>query len=224
VQQTGFAGPQQIPTGVAFVNTLPNDGLDDNTRGNQFCQQVPIQPNILFKAPGFIPWRAPSSHVPFISFAMEGSLTVISTAANTPMCTMFTEFPLQYGGNNGDIIYNVHIKSLDPESRLAIGLGCLPYPIEYRMPGWHRESLALHNDGIKYANSVSEGETFMKGFQQNDLIQLRYDGATGNVSYIQNGVELGTAFFGQFRHDHDVFGQIGVCGRVELEIETILVD
>jgi hypothetical protein len=57
---------------------------------------------------------------------------------------------------------------LSPSSRaVTIGMGftALPYP-SFRMPGWHRGSLAVHgDDGHKYINDRWGGKTFTEPFR-----------------------------------------------------------
>lgn len=50
--------------------------------------------------------------------------------------------------------------SKDEEVSLALGFAALPYP-PFRLPGWHRGSLAVHgDDGHRYVNDVWGGRTF----------------------------------------------------------------
>ena len=54
------------------------------------------------------------------------------------------------------------------EISLALGFAALPYPA-FRMPGWHRGSLAVHgDDGHKYINDRWGGKDFTRPFKSGE--------------------------------------------------------
>ncbi|EGO52143.1 hypothetical protein NEUTE1DRAFT_71437 [Neurospora tetrasperma FGSC 2508] len=56
----------------------------------------------------------------------------------------------------------------DDEITLALGFTALPYPA-FRMPGWHRGSLAVHgDDGHKYVNDRWGGKDFTRPFRRGE--------------------------------------------------------
>lgn len=58
------------------------------------------------------------------------------------------------------------------EIGLAIGFTALPYP-PFRMPGWHRGSLAVHaDDGHKYVNDRWGGKEFTKPFRAGETVGI----------------------------------------------------
>ena len=61
----------------------------------------------------------------------------------------------------------------DPENAsIAIGFVCLPYPV-FRLPGWHRGSVAVHSDdGRRYVNDSLSGKPFVAPFRQGDTIGI----------------------------------------------------
>ncbi|EPE09588.1 spry domain-containing protein [Ophiostoma piceae UAMH 11346] len=60
--------------------------------------------------------------------------------------------------------YEVYVQSCKSEVTLAMGFTAMPYP-PFRMPGWHRGSLALHgDDGHRYINDTWGGKTLREGF------------------------------------------------------------
>lgn len=60
--------------------------------------------------------------------------------------------------------YEVYVQSRKSEVTLAMGFTAMPYP-PFRMPGWHRGSLALHgDDGHRYINDTWGGKTLREGF------------------------------------------------------------
>lgn len=65
------------------------------------------------------------------------------------------------------IYFEVKITSMGhpEECSLAVGFCCLPYP-HFRMPGWHRGSLAVHSDdGHRYVNDSTGGQPFTRPFR-----------------------------------------------------------
>ncbi|KAK1777954.1 hypothetical protein QBC45DRAFT_175991 [Copromyces sp. CBS 386.78] len=84
------------------------------------------------------------------------------------------------GGNNDDIT-------------LALGFTALPYPA-FRMPGWHRGSLAVHgDDGHKYINDRWGGKDFTRPFRRGETygIGMTFTNAGGkldvNVFFTREG-------------------------------------
>jgi len=81
---------------------------------------------------------------------------------------------------------------LDGDSVVAMGFACAPYP-QYRLPGWHRGSLAIHSDdGRRYCNDGYGGIEFTRPFSQGDQLTLalvmRWVTAPGGVGMVQSEV------------------------------------
>lgn len=58
------------------------------------------------------------------------------------------------------------------EIGLALGFTALPYP-PFRMPGWHRGSLAVHaDDGHKYVNDMWGGKEFTAPFRPGQTVGI----------------------------------------------------
>lgn len=58
------------------------------------------------------------------------------------------------------------------EVSLAIGYTAMPYPT-FRLPGWHRASLAVHgDDGSKFINDRWGGKDFTSHFKPGEVIGL----------------------------------------------------
>lgn len=58
------------------------------------------------------------------------------------------------------------------EVGLALGLAALPYP-GFRLPGWHRGSLAVHgDDGHRYVNDATGGLSFTEPFRPGETYGL----------------------------------------------------
>jgi hypothetical protein len=73
------------------------------------------------------------------------------------------------------------------ESRVAIGLSTKPYP-RWRLPGWHRHSVAYHsNNGAVYASNSVSGRSYGPSFKQGDVIGVGYLYQSGTVFFTRNG-------------------------------------
>ncbi|KAH7034719.1 uncharacterized protein B0I36DRAFT_316804 [Microdochium trichocladiopsis] len=78
------------------------------------------------------------------------------------------------------IYYEVNI---DPRNKrevdLAIGFTAPPYPV-FRLPGWHRGSLAVHgDDGSRFINDNRGGQAFVQPFKPGDTVGLGMEFSPG---------------------------------------------
>jgi hypothetical protein len=83
------------------------------------------------------------------------------------------------------------------ETSLALGFSALPYP-SFRLPGWHRGSLAVHgDDGHRYVNDMWGGRSFTGPFSRGNTygIGIRFSPEDGrirtSVFFTVNGKEAG---------------------------------
>ncbi|KAF5017769.1 hypothetical protein F66182_10276 [Fusarium sp. NRRL 66182] len=84
-----------------------------------------------------------------------------------PLYSVTEHDPLRLGQPR-TIYYEVKLARDSPEVFLALGFTALPYP-SFRMPGWHRGSLAVHgDDGHKYVNDRWGGRDFTQPFQRGE--------------------------------------------------------
>ncbi|RDW30908.1 hypothetical protein B0I72DRAFT_140715 [Yarrowia lipolytica] len=87
------------------------------------------------------------------------------------------------------IYFEVKITSMGhpEECSLAVGFCCLPYP-HFRMPGWHRGSLAVHSDdGHRYVNDSTGGQPFTRPFSVGETIGMGIDFEKQEAYMIRNG-------------------------------------
>ncbi|ROV93402.1 hypothetical protein VMCG_08437 [Cytospora schulzeri] len=64
------------------------------------------------------------------------------------------------------------VSALGGDAGLAVGFQALPYP-PFRMPGWHRGSLAVHgDDGHKYVNDRWGGKDFTEPFRRGEVVGI----------------------------------------------------
>lgn len=92
--------------------------------------------------------------------------------STVPLYSVFMHSPLQFNKSK-TIYYEVRIaKSNRSEVTLALGFTAPPYPT-FRLPGWHRGSLAVHgDDGSKYINDRWGGKDFTTPFRPGETIGI----------------------------------------------------
>ncbi|KAF8473244.1 hypothetical protein BDZ91DRAFT_635688, partial [Kalaharituber pfeilii] len=129
---------------------------------------------------------------------------------------------------------------LDGKTTVALGLACVPYPL-FRLPGWHRGSLAIHSDdGRRYCNDGYGGIQFTRPFQQGETLALALvmrvsdsipgGGVNTEVLFFRNGGRAGGWFVREeleigrmdpkpgFLGERDVFAAVGVAGGRGTEV------
>ena len=75
------------------------------------------------------------------------------------------------------------------ETSLALGFTALPYP-NFRLPGWHRGSMAVHgDDGHRYVNDTWGGQSFTAPFKRGETY-----GVGMTFERVDGGIET-TCFF-----------------------------
>lgn len=139
-----------------------------------------------------------------------------TTAKNTPDRCMMAYPPLYLvnehqplrTGSPRTIYYEVKLREDSRAVTIGMGFTALPYP-SFRMPGWHRGSLAIHgDDGHRYINDRWGGKTFTEEFRRGDTYgigmtlsvptqeQAPADVAVGRphveIFFTRNGVKAGS--------------------------------
>jgi len=92
--------------------------------------------------------------------------------SSIPLYSVLAHSPLRTGKRR-TIYYEVRIDRRNrKEVSLAIGFSAPPYPT-FRLPGWHRGSLAVHgDDGSKFINDRWGGKDFTTPFKPGEVIGL----------------------------------------------------
>lgn len=147
-----------------------------------------------------------------------------------------------FAANRRSLYFEIRIlalKQLETAS-VAIGWCCLPYPW-FRLPGWHRGSVAVHSDdGRRYVNDSLSGKDFTHPFRQGDTVGLglnlermvcyltrngRFDREWSLISDKQpngRGVDPERNFrdggIEGLEGDRDIYGAVGVFGKLEVEV------
>jgi hypothetical protein len=153
--------------------------------------------------------------------------------ARPPTKTIYYEVQLTHAHNGrrpGDIC-------------LALGFAALPYP-SFRMPGWHRGSLAVHgDDGHRFVNDRWGGKAFTAPFARGERLGLgmTFTAASGSGNGARGRIETEVFFTRQGRevgrwnlHEetdaeqdlpvtglegyHDLSCAVGTCGETGFEV------
>ncbi|KAI1094124.1 hypothetical protein F5B19DRAFT_447415 [Rostrohypoxylon terebratum] len=151
-------------------------------------------------------------------------------AAHSPLAT----------GRSKVVYYEVRVlesaSSRGGEVNLAVGFAAPPYPA-FRLPGWHRGSVAVHgDDGHKYVNDRWGGKDFAAPFRAGETIGLGMEFGVGDgalavqIFLTRDGAEAGrwdlheetdqeqdlpvTGLEGY----HDLCASVGCFGTVAFEI------
>ncbi|KAL7269481.1 Protein ssh4 [Rhizina undulata] len=77
-----------------------------------------------------------------------------------------------------------------PENTLiSIGMTTKPYPM-FRLPGWHKHSIAYTSLGQRRHNQPFNGTTYAPSYHQGDVIGVGYRPRTGTIFFTRNGKKL----------------------------------
>ncbi|CAI4218524.1 unnamed protein product [Parascedosporium putredinis] len=182
---------------------------EEAERGAQWCQQYPLTPPITLD-PG--PRRAPDAqHPPDAALGLHGRappegrgpVGVPHPAHRArqlphqlpPLYAVTLHSPLA-SGRKHTVYYEVHVRndSRRDETSLALGFTALPYP-NFRLPGWHRGSMAIHgDDGHRYVNDTWGGQSFTAPFKRGDTygVGMTFEPVEGRIIttcfFTRNGV------------------------------------
>ncbi|KAK4220056.1 hypothetical protein QBC37DRAFT_407705 [Rhypophila decipiens] len=116
-----------------------------------------------------------------------------------PMYSVTQHSPLASPSGRKTIYYEVLIKNDHKHGDVCLALGytALPYP-SFRMPGWHRGSLAVHgDDGHKFINDRWGGKTFTDPFRRGETygIGMTFTANNGRIEvdifFTRQGRETG---------------------------------
>ncbi|KAK4153308.1 hypothetical protein C8A00DRAFT_33933 [Chaetomidium leptoderma] len=127
-----------------------------NAHNPRLMQPDAYRGNLMYTAPGV--WKGSTN-------SQAADSTII---AYPPLYTVTLHSPLAHPSRPKTTIYYevqlTHAHNPRHEICLAMGYTALPYP-SFRMPGWHRGSLAVHgDDGHRFVNDRWGGKAFAAPF------------------------------------------------------------
>jgi Ran-binding protein 9/10 len=153
------AGRNNYERGVRFVQMHPD--IDPP-------QFIPLESLDLVRTQGPGAWTLtlPSRFDGNISRNRSGTTEVKSTFSFETDKTVLSSLPMSWGKysppeSSKGVYYEVCFDKVGRDTSIAVGFGCLPYPTDFRLPGWHRQSAAVHSDdGHKFYENGDGGVPF----------------------------------------------------------------
>jgi hypothetical protein len=132
------------------------------------AQFISIQQQDLLRTQGAGAWTLtpPTQFDGKVERNRDGTTDVKSNFTPETDKTLVSSFPMLWGRYNPrdgakGVYYEVEIEKLGKDAVVAVGFGCLPYPTDFRLPGWHRQSAAVHSDdGFKFFENPDGGVPF----------------------------------------------------------------
>ncbi|RKF79724.1 Protein ssh4 [Golovinomyces cichoracearum] len=128
-------------------------------------------------------------------------------------CTTMTNLPIPKQNE----VYYWESKIYDkPESTLiSIGVATKPYPL-FRLPGWHKYSVAYLSTGHRRNNQPFHGLLYGPGFVQGDVVGVGYRPRTGTIFFTRNGKRLEDVAHGL--KSQNLFPAVGANGPCSVHV------
>ncbi|KIV81725.1 hypothetical protein PV11_03888 [Exophiala sideris] len=173
----------------------------------------------------------------------------IRTHSSQPDVIILTNLPSYFAATDNpltthrpfQISYTIHIKRIaNANSGIAIGFAAKPYP-PFRLPGWHRASLAVHgDDGRRFTNDPWGGRDFVDAFKPGQSITMGMTFTTISLAANTSAIKTTAWLTRNGRTDEwaideqrdqrdegveglmgegDLYPAIGVFGGLEFEVE-----
>ncbi|CAL3965086.1 hypothetical protein PZA11_002082 [Diplocarpon coronariae] len=128
-------------------------------------------------------------------------------------CSTLTNLPIPKQNE----VYYWESKIYDkPETTLiSIGVATKPYPL-FRLPGWHKYSVAYTSTGHRRYNQPFSGPAYGPQFVQGDVIGVGYRPRTGTIFFTRNGKKLEDVAHGL--KSHNLFPAVGANGPCTVHV------
>ncbi|EMC98925.1 hypothetical protein BAUCODRAFT_66048, partial [Baudoinia panamericana UAMH 10762] len=233
-----------------------NATADDAERGHAWCAKNPLwrptsqPPQTLQRiANGDLRLTTPPRTKNVASYEPGFGRTHVKTTAACGDTIFLSDLPVYTATTHSPttIYYELKVLSMGHISRtgeadagIALGFLAPPYP-SWRLPGWHRASLAVHgDDGRRYVNNTLGGKDFTQAFRKGDVVGIGmtfsppvYQGGTPRVDvfFTRNGKRDGAWDLHEERDrdategnvyglegKHDLLAAVGCFGAVEFEV------
>ncbi|CAG8983783.1 hypothetical protein HYALB_00010423 [Hymenoscyphus albidus] len=128
-------------------------------------------------------------------------------------CSVLSNLPLPKQNE----VYYWEAKIYDkPETTLiSIGVATKPYPL-FRLPGWHKYSVAYTSTGHRRYNQPFSGPIYGPQYVQGDVIGVGYRPRTGTVFFTRNGKKLEDVAHGL--KSQNLFPAVGANGACNVHV------
>lgn len=112
--------------------------------------------------------------------------------------------------------FEIEILQMDPQTTVAIGLCCKPYP-HWRLPGWNAQSIGYHSDdGRLFQNDSHGGIAYAKPYRVNDTVGVGFVKSSRQAFFTRNGQQLKSRSL--ISYPFDFFPSIGADGLAEVKV------
>ncbi|ANB13014.1 Ear1p [Sugiyamaella lignohabitans] len=122
------------------------------------------------------------------------------------VCCVQTNLPLPK--QNEVYYWEAKIYDKPVSTTVSIGLTTKPYPT-FRLPGYHRYSVAYDSEGLKRINQPFSAPHYGPPLQHGDVVGVGYKPRTGTVFFTRNGKKLEEALHGMRMN---LFPTVGATG------------
>lgn len=210
---SGFPPPPDIFSG--WDRSQASNATEDQAEaGEAWCRRYPLSaPLNLDREPGLRrPGIVPRLITPPAGVFGGGSLTQSSSSSSPSSAGSWSlrsdrrggdccvvGYPHAYlvqrdsplaTGRPATVYFECYVREMRDGAGFALGFTALPYP-PFRMPGWHRGSLAVHgDDGHRFVNDRWGGKDFTAPFKAGEVVGIGMTfspGGAGAASSSGNG-------------------------------------
>ncbi|KAJ6442257.1 endosomal SPRY domain protein [Purpureocillium lavendulum] len=128
-------------------------------------------------------------------------------------CTVMCNLPVP---KQNDVYYwEAKIYEKPENTMLAIGMATKPYPL-FRLPGYHKHSVAYHSDGSRHYNQPFSKTPYGPHLVQGDVIGVGYRPRTGAIFFTRNGKRLDEVVHGL--KSQNFFPAVGANGPAVVHV------
>ncbi|OAA77512.1 endosomal SPRY domain protein [Akanthomyces lecanii RCEF 1005] len=128
-------------------------------------------------------------------------------------CTVMCNLPVP---KQNDVYYwEAKIYEKPESTLLGIGMATKPYPL-FRLPGYHKYSVAYHSNGSRHYNQPFSHTPYGPRLVQGDVVGVGYRPRTGAIFFTRNGKKLEEVVHGL--KSQNFFPAIGANGPATVHV------
>jgi len=128
-------------------------------------------------------------------------------------CSVLSNLPLPK--QNEVYYWESKIYDKPDTTLLSIGVATKPYPL-FRLPGWHKYSVAYASHGQRRHNQPFKGPAYGPAYVSGDVIGVGYRPRTGTVFFTRNGKKLEDVVHGL--KSQNLFPAVGANGPCTVHV------
>ncbi|TVY35620.1 Protein ssh4 [Lachnellula subtilissima] len=128
-------------------------------------------------------------------------------------CSVLSNLPLPK--QNEVYYWEAKIYDKPETSLISIGVATKPYPL-FRLPGWHKYSVAYVSNGQRRYNQPFHGPSYGPLYVQGDVIGVGYRPRTGTLFFTRNGKKLEDVAHGL--KSQNLFPAVGANGPCTVHV------